>query len=316
MSREQVQKTAREVQKENLYFYIYDRMKSGYSPAQITLKFKISKQSINYYTKRLEAIGLIKKVGYGTWDIIEEVDEQGFKEVQKIEKSKLFSLGTSERPITNLHALQIKIPILSGKILGKEWEVKEKLRNWTPKYLKLKELGGLTIKNNNNKSLTVLGKSRNITNVDEVHKLVRAILMGIGGYFKSKYNVTLDTINAEVKNIDLATEDKESECMRGNGEKFLLKFNKNCEKILPADKDKPSKAFIDGTPFKFSAETNDLDWKREYLNMPFNIKHLCFSLPMLEEYNKNLKLHIQVQLEQLNTQKEIQSLLSQLKNKL
>ena len=260
-------------------------------------------------------LGFIKKVGYGTWEIKEDITEEEISYAVYLRSKNKSSLGTTDKPTTNLHAFQIKFPILKGKINDSDWEIKEKLKNWIPKYTKLKELGGLRIKNNNNKSITVWAKERTIKNVDEVNKLTQAMLLYLGSYFKKKYNVNLDTINSEVKNLDIATEDKHAEGMRGKGEKYLLHLNKDCEKILPKDKQKPAKAWIDGSPFNFSAETNDLDWKREYLNMPFNIKHLIYSLPALEEYNLNLKLHIKVQKEQLNTQKEIQNLLNDLRSK-
>jgi len=309
----EVQKTSREVQKKSLDFYVYEKIKNGYSPSQIVEKSNLSKQKVDYYISKLKRLDLIKKISYGVWEAKKELNQKQLKEVQKIKKSKLFSIGATNTNETHLHALQIKIPILKGTINDKNWEIKERLNNWIPKYTTLKELGGLEIKNNNNKSITVWAKPRFIKNVDDIHKLTHAILLYLGSYFKVKDNVDLDTINAEVKNLDTATEDKNAESMRGNGEKFKLNLNKKCEKILPKD-NRDGKAWIDGSPFKFSAETNDTDWKREYLNMPFNIKHLLYSLPALDEYNKNLKLHIKVQEEQLKTQKEIQQLLKKLKS--
>ena len=303
-----------EVQKKDLDFYIYDLILKSYSPSQIVCNSNLSKQKVDYYIGKLKALGLVKKVSYGVWEVLKELsynDFQNLKKVQKSKKSKSFCIGTSHKNLSNLHALQLKIPILSGKINDNDWKIKEKLNNWIPKYTELKELGGLQIKNNNNKSISVWAKEREIKNLDEVNKLVRAMLLYLNAYFKQKYNVSLDIINAEVKNLDIATEDKDAESMRGKGEKFLLDLNKKCEKILDND-NRNAKAWIDGSPFNFSAETNDLDWKREYLNMPFNIRHLIYSLPALEEYNKNLKLHIKVQEEQLKTQKEIQNLLKKL----
>jgi len=300
-----------QVQKKDLYLYIYSEIQKGTSTNDILFIYELKKSLLSYYMTRLKGLGLIRKIGYGVWEVTKERDLKQVQTLLKVDKSKLLSLGTSERLKTNLHALQIRIPILSGKINDKEWIIKEKLKNWTPKYKNMQELGGLRIKNNNNKSITIWAKERKIKNVDEIHKLTHAILLYLGSYMKVRYNVVLDTINAEVKNLDTATEDKQAENMRGKGEKFTLKLNKKCEKILPKD-NRDAKAWIDGSPFNFSAETNDLDWKREYLNMPFNIKHLIYSLPALEEYNKNLKLHIRVQEEQLKTQKELQRLLIKL----
>jgi hypothetical protein len=107
-------------------------------------------------------------------------------------------------------------------------------------------------------------------------------------------------MKAEVKNLNLATEDKPSEGMIRKGEKFELDLNKKSEKILPPDMI-DAKAWIDGSPFKFSAETNDKQWKRSYLRMPFNVENLTASLPVLKEYSTNLTLHTAVQTKQLKS---------------
>jgi hypothetical protein len=161
--------------------------------------------------------------------------------------------------------------------------------------------------------LTIWAKNREISNVDEVHTLTRKIIWYMGTYFKKKHQVDLDLINAKVNNLDLATQDKNSESMRGKGEKFTLDLNKSCEKILVNDKDKPAKAWIDGTPYKFSAETNDLEWKREYLSMPLKVASMSENLHLMAEYNENLKLHLEVQKEQLKTQKETREIFNELK---
>lgn len=304
--------------KPNFYYIIYNKIHSGGNIKDIVKEYGVDKQNLNFYIKRLKEVKVIDRVsktnvhlGFKTLITISE-DELKVLLSSKSKSSKSkSSLGTSQRPKSNLHALQISFPILSGKIQDKDWEIKEKLKNWIPKYTKLPELGGLRLKNNNNKSLTVWASSRDFKNVDDIHKLGYQIQTYIYVYFKNKQNVILDHLNCETKNLDMATEDKHSESMRGKGEKFLLHLNKKAEKIFPKD-NIDAKAWIDGTPYNFSAETNDIAWKREYLNMPFNIKHLIYSLPALEEYNQNLKLHIKVQQENLQTQKQIQKLIERL----
>lgn len=177
-----------------------------------------------------------------------------------------------EKPTTNLHALQIKIPIIIGKIKDSDWDIKNKLNNWIPKYKELNMLGGITIRNNNNKSITVFAKTRDLDKLGEVDNLAFKMKAFVHEYFK-KQGVTLDVFNAETKNLNLATEDKQAENMLKKGEKFELNLKKQAEKIFPKDSIS-AKAWLDGSPFKFSVETNDKEWKREYLSMPFRIKDL------------------------------------------
>lgn len=289
----------------NLNFTIFQHLKAGLHPSKLNDKGQeensicavlgLKKNTLSYHLSTLKRGGFIRHVGYGTWEILKE-----FKEVKKRSSKEVQNFSLGSRPITNLHALQINIPILEGTIKDSDWKIKETLKHWLPKYTELKELGGLTLKNNNNKSVTIFAKSRNLTDLQEVDNLVFKIRAYIFEFFKTKHDVILDVMNAEVKNLNLATEDKPSESMIRKGEKFELDLNKKAEKILPPDKI-DAKAWIDGSPFKFSAETNDKQWKRSYLRMPFNVESLTNSLPVLDEYNTNLKLHTAVQVKQLKS---------------
>lgn len=293
----------RSKRKLNFYLYLLDQIKRGKRPSEISKEKGLSKQRLQWYLSTLKRHGCIKKIGYGTWRYIKEYKPRSKREV------KVNSLGS--RPITNLHSLNIKFPILTGTIKDSNWKIGEKLNNWIPKYTNLEVLGGLKIKNNNGKSITVFAKTRNLKNLNEIDNLAFQIRTYVFEFFKRKHEVILDIVNAEVKNLHIATEDKQSEGMLRKGEKFELDLNKKAAKVFPKDQI-DSKAWIDGSPFEFTAETNDKDWKKAYLQMPFNIAGLTNSLPALEEYNTNLKLHIAVQTEQLKTQKEIQKALKKL----
>lgn len=303
----------------NFYSTIMDLLNKDIPPSHINENnleensicsmLNITKQNLNYYLRNLKSLGLIGKKGK-IWIVTKDLSYSELKKELKNLSKKKSSRGMmgKDTPTTNLHALEIKFPIIKGKIPDTDWEVKNKLKNWLPKYKGLDNLGGLTIRNNNNKSLQVFAKARDIKDLNEVDNLAFKIRTFIHEYFKSKYGVILDVFECEVKNINLATEDKASEGMLRKGEKFELRFNKDAEKIFPRDKIK-SKAWIDGSPFAFTAETNDKDWKREYLRMPFSVRNIQNSLYLLEEYNKNLMLHTKVQEEQLKTQKAIQKYL-------
>lgn len=275
--KKEVKKTSKN---SDFYFTIINKMKEGNSPAKISQDLNISKQKLNYYIRNLKNEGVIEKKGYGTWEVKKEVKKR--------------SLG-SAKPLTNLHALQIRFPILSGTIQDDDWEIKEKLKHWLPKYTSLKALGGLRIKNNNNKSITVWAEERNIENLEEIDKLSYQIRDYIYEYFRLKHNVELDKYDCEVKNLDIATEDKNAEGMRRKGEKFVINFDKQAEKVFKKD-NMQSKAMIDGSPFNFSAETNDKEWKRAYLNMPFNMQKLMDATMYIAE---NYASHVGV-VEKLN----------------
>jgi len=304
-----LEEVKKEAESKNFYLYVYNQIKLGKYPSSIAQELGISRQKLNYYIFFLKAKNLIGKVdnrNYAGWEILKELDEKELVKIIKgrCKKEKLNRVEV-EKPLTNLHALVIKFPILSGVIKDSEWEIKNKLKNWLPKYKGLTSLSGLTIRNNNNKSISVFAKSRDIKNLNEVDNLAFKIRAYVYEYFKAKHGVELDLFNCETKNLNLATEDKKSEGMLRKGEKFELDLGKKAEKVFEADK-MDAKAWLDGSPFKFSAETNDKEWKRAYLQMPFYIQGLAGSMPSIEEYARQIRLHMMVQEAQLKTQKAIQ----------
>jgi len=271
MEKEVCKEVKKEVKKTNFYLTIFNLIKQGKRPSEIQSILKITKQNIQYYINYLKNNGFIKKIGYGTWEVKKEV--------------KKSSLGVRDKPTTELHALQIKFPILKGKINDKDWQIKNKLKNWIPRYKTLRNLGGLTIRNNNNKSLTIFAKARDIESLEEVDNLAFKIRLFIGKFFQSQ-GVKLDIFNCEVKNIDLETENKDIEKATRRKEKFVLDLNKKSEKIFEKDNIN-AKAWIDPTPKPFSVGTNDKEWKREYLSMPFRIRD---SFGILEATLKTLQI--------------------------
>ena len=56
-------------QKQKLYFTVWELLKQGKNPATISKELNITKQKISYYTTRLKELGVIEKVGYGTWKV-------------------------------------------------------------------------------------------------------------------------------------------------------------------------------------------------------------------------------------------------------
>lgn len=255
------------VKSKKFYFSIYNKIKSGKNPTTISKELNISKQNTNYYVSRLIKEGIIERTNTSGFFKVLKTD---LKE-KDFESKKILSLGTGLKPITNLHAFQINFPILEGKVEDSDWEIKERLKNWIPKYKGLTNLGGLTIKNNNNKSITVFAHSRNLRDLTEVHNLAFKIRAFVADYFKKKHNVLLDVFNCQTKNLNLATQDKAAEEMISKGQRFELDLNKIAEKIFKKDKIK-AKAWVDTSPWPFSAEANDLEWQRAYLQMPFAMR--------------------------------------------
>lgn|SRR3990167_4747957 len=277
--------------KNDFYLRIYELIIAGKSPYGVCPD---SRQRAHYYIRQMVLNGLIAKKGYGVWEVKKDV--------------KISSIRS--RPIFNLHALQIKIPILSGRIIDADWQVIH-LRHWAATHTKI-DIGGeiLEIQNNNNKSILIRAKSRDLKNLADAYTIANKVSHLAYSYFKAQ-GVTLDLINRQVTNKELATEDEELEGKRKKADKVEVRFDKEIEPIFDKDKGQ-SKAWLDPTPYDHTVETNDIEYAREYLYQPFRIRDISHSMFLLSEYNTNLKLHKEVQTEQLDTLKELKELIRRL----
>jgi len=59
-------------QSKNFYLSIFQQLSQGINPSQIAHNLNIPKQNLQYYLSRLKDSGVIRKVGYGTWEISAE----------------------------------------------------------------------------------------------------------------------------------------------------------------------------------------------------------------------------------------------------
>src|SRR4030043_1688677 len=57
----------------NFDLTVFNLIKEGKNPSQISKDLSISKQKGNYYIRRLKKEGLIVKIGYGVWEVRQEV---------------------------------------------------------------------------------------------------------------------------------------------------------------------------------------------------------------------------------------------------
>lgn len=59
----------KEVQVKGFYLVLFERLKQGKTPKEISEELKISKQNLNYYLRQLKNKGLIENKGYGVWEV-------------------------------------------------------------------------------------------------------------------------------------------------------------------------------------------------------------------------------------------------------
>jgi DNA-binding transcriptional ArsR family regulator len=67
-----IYKCFRNPQSKNFTYLLLNQIRSGFSPVKIALNFGISKQSLQYHLNKLKHAGLIRKIGYGTWEVVDD----------------------------------------------------------------------------------------------------------------------------------------------------------------------------------------------------------------------------------------------------
>jgi len=308
MTRTSKKTSKKQVKTDNFYFYILSSLNDNpnQSMQDIGNKLSLSKQNISYYTRQFKDKELIEKVGYGTWQVTENAikilkkpnamefllvvldkhqtsknnsfirnDERGFRGFPMINYNKRM----------DMHNIQLKIPILSGQIdLKKQGgKITKGFRNWIPEYLEIYQPIKMTVRNNNNKSLSVFLASGKIKGLSDIETIISNARVYLQTYFK-QHDVNLDFHNTQVIKTEIAREDDVAKDKLNKGDKILERFNKNRKKILPKDPNQQSQAWLDTSPDP-SIETNDIDYMYAYLRMPFNIEQ---SMKIISMQNNNL----------------------------
>ena len=59
----------KEVQSKGFYLVLFERLKQGKTPKEISEELGITKQNLNYYLRQLKNKGLIENKGYGVWEV-------------------------------------------------------------------------------------------------------------------------------------------------------------------------------------------------------------------------------------------------------
>lgn len=310
----------------NFYLTVFHRIKAGDYPNRIAADLfpnnPNAKQKLYYYTSFFKKQGIISTEGSGLWTVQRNLTDEELLDLVKTRGKNKSSIGVREvqKPITDMHHWQIRFPIISGELKDSDWDIRNKLKNWLPKYKKLDAFSGLTIRNNNNKSITVFVQPAKIDLLKdpyEVEKLAFKLKAYLHEYFKTKHDVILDVMEAETKSIHLETQDNDK--LQGQlkkGEMFTLDLQKKAQKIYPKD-DIDALAWLDNTPDPNMIATNDLEYKKELLHMPFRMRDLAKGfVPAMEKFNEQLagyareiEVHREVQRKQVENQDLMNELL-------
>lgn len=92
----------------DFYLSIIDSIKKGYKLPNLP----ISKQNMNYYISKLKKEGIIKRIGYGTWELTGDYTPKQVKKKVKITSTHTKKLFTFSDDDTRGHAFifRFKLP--------------------------------------------------------------------------------------------------------------------------------------------------------------------------------------------------------------
>lgn len=80
---EQVKEVKKITHNKNLDLFIFEQLRKGLNPAKICKQFHFSKQKVDYHLSLLKERKLVKKVGYGTYEILKDFEKRSPKIRQK-----------------------------------------------------------------------------------------------------------------------------------------------------------------------------------------------------------------------------------------
>lgn len=116
--------------KQNLDLFVFQQIKAGLNPAKISQQFNLKKQRVDYYLSSLKERGLIKKVGYGTYEILKNYEQKKSKKTTRIDMhNPRDNLDLFKPDSVRAHAFQFTLSINPN------------LRNWDKREHLLKQAG-------------------------------------------------------------------------------------------------------------------------------------------------------------------------------
>jgi len=284
-----IEKKSKKLSKKIILDLILNKVKLGVSPYSILNDYDIKKSRISYYVSMLEHKGIISKIGYGVWLKNRDVQKTDFEKL-----SKKSSMGT--RGEMNIHAINISIPIITGKInLVKDFDgyAQKQFNNWIPEYKKVIVPIGFTLKNNNNKSIDVQIWSRRIVKIDEIQSVILRTLYFTQGLLKK--HVELDILSAKVRTLHAIVQEKDMEKVMNKATKITIPLNRKTAKILDNDDQKDALVWTDASPYR-GIESNDITYVKNYIMMPEKVERIERNMELFSEnlryLSENINAHI------------------------
>lgn len=291
-----------------LYRLFLDYIRKGFYPAQIAKECKVTRQAIQKVREKAEKQGHIRVRGrYNTLDI--KLTQEGHRFLKETSKPKVNPSwgGVRERFTSRIHSIRIKYPILrynKGATLGgKKYDIKNQVRETKRLYSPTKITLEWTSK-------SIIANIREITAHGsmfdhEFHKYVRKSEEAVYLYCK-KRGILIDKLGGEIIAQEMASDINEYDKEVPKSAKIKIPLGRKSKSVLKTNLD--ASAWIDRSLGPLESETNDLAYAKKLAIMPETVHELGkTAIPLLKDYNKNLKLHIAVMEDMRKTLRDIRA---------
>lgn len=109
---------------ENLMLFIFQQLKSGLRPSKILEELDMKQTAFQYYISSLKQGGFIKKVGYGTWEILKDYDKKNIKKSTAVANIKGNKFDVLLPDSVRGHAFQFVLQLPQNL---KNWDKREEI---------------------------------------------------------------------------------------------------------------------------------------------------------------------------------------------
>jgi len=250
-----------------------------------------SKQKRNWYVKRLKSLNLIRKVGYGTWELTDK--GKSFLEEVKVKSQGVKNFYFFEMDVV----ARISIPILKELENPFPSDIEREVKGWIKKYrwvsIPFYDID-LTIEKTP-KNLICYIHHIKLQDPSDLEVLVNTVKRWLKEYFSSKRILILDDLRAKTVWLKYGIHDPLTKKAIPKGVSVEVNLGRKRKKILPFDTPEEARVWFDKTPFDYTIHSNDETYVQKYLLMPEMLDKLLRQFtPAIQDLTNQIKTHLRV----------------------
>lgn len=259
-----------------------------------------SKQRLNRYVSLSLKRGLIKKVGYGTWQLTDKGRAVYEKCATYTKEVNVYAKGTQKevnvyKPLELDVVPRLSIPIIKELEMPFEPDIERKFNGWVAKYkfvnIPTTEIDLTFLKTT--KNLIVHIHRLKLDRLEDLETVIFNVKRWCKEYFATKRIMILDESKARTTYLKYGIGDQVFKKAAPKGEYEEIDLDRPRKKILEADEPTEAKVWFDKSPYDMTVHSNDETYVRRYLLMPETLEKLAVTfVPAIEKLTEQINLHL------------------------